>query len=75
MEVSVDDDVFFLGAAGSNNFKEGDAFLFALTFDENAETVGEVRYGSDKGFHCVNSIRRHSEGNILFIGNYLIFNF
>lgn len=68
MEVSVDDDVIFLGAAGSNKFTEGDAFLFALTFDENAETVGEVRYGADKGFHCVNAIRRHTEGNILFVG-------
>lgn len=73
LEVSIEDDVLFLGAGGGEN-GAGDAFLFALSFDENAETVAEARYGSDKGFRCVNVVRRHKEGNVLFIGEFF-FNF
>lgn len=68
LEVSVDDDVFFLGGAQNPKSIEGDAFIFALTFDENAEVVGKIRFGEEKGLHGVNVIKRHNEGNVLFIG-------
>lgn len=73
LESSVEGDIFFVGAATKRDFDDGDAFIFALTFDEQAETVAYKRYGSHVGFHCINSLRRHPEGNILFAGcqNYL----
>lgn len=73
LECSVEGDVFFIGAASKRDFVYGDAYIFALTFDEQAETVAFKKYGSHVGFHCINSLRRHPEGNILFAGcqNYL----
>ena len=68
LEVSKDSSTLFLGAAEKSDFSEGDAFIFALSFDENAETLNFARYGVETGFHCINSLRRHSEGNIVFAG-------
>jgi WD40 repeat protein len=45
-----------------------DAYLCAMTFDEEAELINYARYGKDTGFYCVNSIKRHPDGNILFAG-------
>jgi len=73
LESSVEGDIFFIGAAQKRDFMYGDAFIFALTFDGEAETIAFKRYGQHVGFHCINSLRRHPEGNILFAGcqNYL----
>ena len=68
LEVSIDSDVFFLGGAQKRDFVHGDAFIFALYFDENAETLTFHRFGPESGFHCINSLRRHPEGNVLFAG-------
>jgi hypothetical protein len=68
LEISIDSDVFFIGGAEKRDFSSGDAFLFALNLDENAETVNFSHYGEEYGLHCINSLRRHPEGNILFAG-------
>jgi hypothetical protein len=39
-----------------------------MTLDDEAELINYARYGQDTGFHCVNTLRRHTEGNILFAG-------
>jgi len=57
--------VFFIGGAQSRSFNNGEAFLAALTFDENAELINFSRFGK---FYCINSLRRHPDGNILFAG-------
>lgn len=74
LEVSIEGDVFFIGGAQNRDFSFGDAYIFALNFDENADTITFKRYGEEFGFHCVNSLRRHPDGNILFAGcqNYLV---
>ena len=41
-----------------------------MTFDDEAELVNFARYGPDTGFHCINSLKRHPDGNILFAGCY-----
>lgn len=73
LESSVEGDIFFVGATSNRDFEYGDAYLFALTFDDQADTVSFKKYGSHVGFHVINSLRRHPEGNILFAGcqNYL----
>lgn len=67
-EVSSDSEVFFLGGSQFRNFMNGDAYLCAMTFDEEAEMINYARYGKDTGFHCINSLKRHPDGNILFAG-------
>ena len=70
LEVSIEGDVFFLGGAEKAQYEKGDAYIFALKFDESAETVRYRRYGDDVGLHCVTSMRRHPEGNVLFLGGF-----
>lgn len=41
-----------------------------MTFDDEAELINYARYGQDTKFHCINSIRRHEDGNVLFAGCY-----
>lgn len=67
-EVSSDGEVFFLGGSQYRNFMNGDAYLCAMTFDEEAEMINYARYGKDTAFHCINSLKRHPDGNILFAG-------
>lgn len=67
-EVSVQGDVFFLGGAEERRFEYGDAFLVAMSFDDEAELINFARYGDDTDFHCINSLKRHPDGNILFAG-------
>ena len=69
-EVSRQGDVFFLGGAEERRFEYGDAFLVAMSFDDEAELVNFARYGEDTKFHCINSLKRHPDGNILFAGCY-----
>ena len=68
LEVSSFGEVFFLGGAETLDFEFGDAFLAAITFDESAEVVNYARYGPDMGLHCVNCLKRHPDGNLLFAG-------
>lgn len=68
LEVSIEGDIFFVGGAQKRDFIYGDAYIFALNFDENADTVTFQRYGEEYGFHCINSLKRHPDGNILFAG-------
>lgn len=74
LEVSIEGDVFFIGGAQKRDFLYGDAYIFALNFDENADTIAFQRYGQEYGFHCFNSLRRHPDGNIIFAGchSYLV---
>lgn len=69
-EVSIQGDVFFLGGAEERRFEYGDAYIVAMSFDEEAELVNFARYGQDTEFHCINSLKRHPDGNILFAGCY-----
>lgn len=39
-----------------------------MSFDDEAELINFARYGEDTGFHCINSLKRHPDGNILFAG-------
>lgn len=66
METSVDGDVFFVGGAEKRNFESGSAYLAALSFDENAELINFSKF--DNGFSCINSLRRHPDGNVIFAG-------
>lgn len=66
METSVDGDAFFLGGAEKRNFESGCAYLAALSFDENAELINFSKF--EKDFNCINALRRHPDGNILFAG-------
>ena len=68
LESSIEGDVLFVGGASGTNFDSSDAFLLALTFDENADTLAKQRFGSETELKVINSLRRHPEGNILFAG-------
>ena len=68
-EVSSDGEVFFLGGSQFRNFMNGDAYLCAMTFDDEAELINYARYGKDTAFHCVNSLKRHPHANVLFAGS------
>lgn len=68
LEVSIEGDIFFVGGASSPDFSTSVGHLMAFTFDENAELLYNMKFGHETGLGVVNSIRRHPEGNILFIG-------
>lgn len=70
IEVSKSGDVFFIGGAQEKNYTYGDAFIAAISFEEEAELINFARYGDDLKLHCVSSLRRHPEGDILFAGCY-----
>jgi len=69
LEISNDSDVFFLGGAQSKDFeRHGDAFIAAMTFDDDPRLINFARYGNDVGFGAINCLRRHPDGDILFAG-------
>lgn len=70
LESSIDGDVFFIGGSESKNLNSGFAYLAALSFDENADLITYSKYGNQHRFYCINALRRHPDGNLIFAGTY-----
>lgn len=47
LEVSLDGEQFFVGGASNRNFSQGDAYIAALDFDENADVVAFKKFGPE----------------------------
>jgi hypothetical protein len=62
--------VFFLAGASEKNYTYGDAYIAAISLEEEAELINFAKYGEDLKFHCISSLRRHDDGDILFAGAY-----
>ena len=68
LEVSVEDDVLFIGGASSSDFNTSEAYILALTFNESADVIKVQNFPKETKLRVINSLRRHPEGNILFAG-------
>ena len=68
LESSIDGDIFFIAGSESREYNTGNAYLAALTFDENADIITYSKYGNQHKFYTINSLRRHPDGNVLFAG-------
>jgi len=69
LEVSTENDVFFLSASQNQSRIGASSYLFALAFDEDAETINMARYGTAEGVSGIECMKRHPDGNVLFIGS------
>ena len=72
IETSKDSKTVFIGGASNLSLTSEDAFLFAISFDQNATVQGFKRYNSQEAdLNCVNVIRRYPyslEEDVLILG-------
>lgn len=65
LEISYDEDVFFIGGSDTSFGDHGTGYLLALSLTENADLIRDKTF---PGVRTISALRRHNEGDILFAG-------
>jgi len=69
IESSLDGDIFFIGGTSEKDYdQEGDAFIAAISFNLTPKVASYERFDSESELHAISCMRRHPDGDLLFLG-------